>query len=340
MRVTVREIARQAGVSPATVSLVLNNKKGVSPKTRQHVQQLLKTQGYQRATPRRHKQSYRLGIVKYRAHGMAVEENQGFIASIVDQMQSECRRLSHTIVMRNCDDQDAMQTIAEINLDPVDGIILIGTELPREPQAILQAFKAPLVVLDNSMQYAGWDSVVMDNFGILKKAVCYLHSLGHREIGYLRSNRQISNLDERYAGYLEAMAELGLSVPPPTMLDTTLNGAYLDMRQLLEQGAWRPRGAVVADNDSIAIGAAKAIQEAGYELPRDLSIIGVDDIPYSTVMTPALSTIRVSRSTMGIMAVDLIQKRLQHPDWPAVHVLIDGTLIERSSTCCYNGEVG
>lgn len=332
MRITVREIAKQAGVSPASVSLVLNNKKGVSDKTRERVQMVLDHNDYAKR-PIKHKQKrIRLVIIKYRAHGMAVEENQGFIASIIDQIERECRRLSINLITRNCDAQHAVSSVADINHDPPDGIILIGTELLKADYWLLDTFRAPLVVLDNSMQFEKWDSVVMDNEGIAMTAVKHLHALGHREIGYFQSNRQINNLDERYAGYLQALKQLDLPVPEPTMLTTTLNGAYGDMKRLIASGQYRPHGAAVADNDSIAIGAAKAIQEAGYNIPGDLSIIGVDDIPYSAVTTPALSTVRISRSALGSLAVDLIQKRMQQPDLPSMHLKIAGNLIKRAST--------
>lgn len=327
-----REIANQAGVSPATVSLVLNNKKGVSEETRSRVQQVLDRHNYRPASTRRRQSHFRLAIIKYRTHGMALEENQGFIASIIDQIEQECRRLNFNLIMRNCDAQHVDAGIADINRDPPDGIILVGTELPREDYWVLDRLQAPLIVLDNSMQFEKWDSVVMDNEDIMRTAVLHLYELGHRQIGYLKSSRQINNLDERYAGYLHTMNELGLPVPEPTALTVTLGGAYEDMKKLIETGRYKPQGAAVADNDSIAIGAAKAIQEAGYNIPRDLSIIGVDDIPYSAVTTPALSTVCISRATLGTMAVEMIQKRVLHPDWPTVHIRIAGELIQRAST--------
>lgn len=331
MRITVREIASQAGVSPATVSLVLNNKKGVSEQTRQRVQKVLERYDYKPSPAKRRQNHFRLVIIKYRTHGMAVEENQGFIASIIDQIEQECRRLSFHLIMRNCDAQHVNACIEDIQLDPPDGIILVGTELPKEDYWVLEHLQVPLVVLDNSMKFEKWDSVVMDNEYILCMAVRYLYELGHRHIGYFKSSRQINNLDERYAGYLLTMKELGLKVPEPTYLAVTLNGAYRDMKEMIETNQYRPHGAVVADNDSIALGAAKAIQEAGYDIPCDLSIVGVDDIPYSAISTPALTTVRISRSTLGILAVEMIQKRVMHPDWPVMQTRISGSLILRSS---------
>ncbi|MHC1787138.1 MAG: LacI family DNA-binding transcriptional regulator [Christensenellales bacterium] len=331
MAVTVRDIARQAGVSPATVSLVINNRKGVSEATRRRVQEVLHTQQYRTLPSGRSQQRFRLEIVKYRAHGMAVEENQGFIASIIDQIEQECGRQAIRVGVGNCDAQKVGALISQINADPPDGIILVGTELPRSDCAWLKTLKAPLVVLDNSMRFQEWDSVVMDNQQIARSAVHHLYGLGHRRIDYFKSAKQIDNLDERYLGYLQALHELGLPAPPPTLLTLTLNGAYKDMKQLIAQGQYTPRGAAFADNDSIAIGAAKAIQEAGYDIPGDLSIVGVDDIPFSAMMMPPLTTVRISRSALGILALELLHKRINHPQWPPMQLCVAGSLVPRDS---------
>ena len=133
------------------------------------------------------------------------------------------------------------------------------------------------------------------------------------------------------------MEKLGLEPPPPVELAPTLNGAYEDMKRLLAEGKYVPAGAVVADNDSLAIGAARAILEAGYRVPEDLSIIGIDDVPYSAMMMPPLTTMRVSRKALGTLAVDTILQRIRHPEWPPMHIKVDGRLVVRNSTAKAKG---
>jgi LacI family transcriptional regulator len=329
---TIREIASVANVSPATVSLVLNNKKGVGDETRGRVQSILKEYGYTVEQNSRKTERCKIVFLKYRTHGMAVEENQGFIASIIDWIESECRNFYYDLVISNCTAGTISQVLESTLADAPDGIILLGTELDPELHHILNNSSIPIVVLDNSMRYENIDSVVMANGTIMATAVKYLYKLGHRKIGYLKTNVEISNLKERYAGYLDALEELEVTPPKPVYLTPTMNGAYSDMKELLASGLYKPEGAVLADNDSIAIGAMRALQEAGFQIPRDISIIGVDDIPFSSIAMPALTTVRVSRSTMGYLAVDVMRKRIQHPEWPAMHVQLTGQLIERDST--------
>jgi len=334
---TIREIATVAKVSPATVSLVLNNKKGVGEKTRSRVQKILREYGYTAEQYSRKGERCRITFLKYRTHGMAVEENQGFIASIIDWIENECRNCYYDLIVCNCTADTIEETLKNIADDAPDGIIFLGTELDPKLCQAFNMIHTPFVVLDNSMRYENIDSVVMDNENIAATAVKYLHKLGHRKIGYFKTNVEISNLKERYAGYLNAMTELELTPPEPLCLTPTLNGAYSDMKKWLASGVYSPEGAVFADNDSIAIGAARALQEAGYGIPKDISIIGVDDIPYSAMAMPALTTMRVSRSMLGVLAVDVLRKRIQNPDWPVMHVQIAGKLIERDSTAPLRG---
>ena len=329
---TVREIAAIAGVSPAAVSLVINNKKGVSAETRRHIQNVLEECGYTPAPSRKKVQRFRLMVIKYRAHGIALEENQGFIASIIDRIESECRRFSFDLIMCNCEASTAENTIRDLMENPPDGVIMIATELRQEDYDLLRLFTVPLVVLDNNILMENVDSVVMANKELTAKLVRYLYNLGHREIFYYKFTQPVNNCDERYEGYLEELKKLGLEAPPPVLLKPTVDGAFEDIRRMIRSGEYVPHGAVVADNDSVAIGAIKAIREAGYSIPEDVSIVGFDDIPFSAVTMPALTTMRISRSQMGTLAVALMRKRISNPDWPGMHMHIGGRLIVRNST--------
>lgn len=327
---TIREIATIAGVSPATVSLVLNDKKGVSAQKRDRVKEVLEEYNYNRQQIKK-APKFSIRFIKFRTHGMAVEENQGFIASIIDQIESECRNHSYNLIMCGCDNSTLKETLQMASNYPQDGIILLGTEFDTANIQMIREIKAPVVVLDNSMQYENIDSVVMANTGVAALAVSYLYDLGHRKIGYFQTSVSISNFAERYSGYLETLSRLGLTPPPPVLLTPTLQGAYEDMKKHLQTGAYIPEGAVFADNDTIAIGALRALQEAGYSIPEDISIIGVDDIPFSSMTVPPLTTIRIARSLMGIQTVRLLRSRIKNPG-PFIHLLITGELVVRGST--------
>ena len=329
---TIREIARLAGVSPAAVSLVINQKKGVGEETRRRVQAVIEEHHYTVPGQKRGRKRFRLCVIKFRTHGIALEENQGFIGSIIDQIESKCRHYGYDLEMVNCKVSNAEETLREVMRTPPDGVILLGTELSEKDYRLLDWITVPTVVLDNGMTDVSIDSVVMDNEGITGNLVRYLYSIGHREIGYIRFTLPIRNCEERYRGYLREMKRIGLPVPRPAFVMPTLKDAYRDMKRLLEEEAYVPCGAMVADNDTVAIGAMKAIQEAGYRIPEDVSIVGIDDSPFGAMMMPALTTVNISRSAMGVMAVETLRNRIKYTEWPSLHTRMEGRLIIRGST--------
>ena len=245
---TIREIAAIAGVSPAAVSLVINNKKGVSAETRRHIQSIMEECGYVPAPVRRKADRFRLMILKFRAHGIALEENQGFTASIIDRIESECRRFAFDLVMCNCEPATAATTIRSLMENPPDGVILIGTELREADYELFKLFTVPFVVLDNNILLENVDSVVMANRELTAQLVRYLYSLGHREIQYYKFTQPVNNCDERYEGYLQELHRLGLEPSEPIMLKPTVDGAFEDMKRLIKSGEYVPHGAAIADN--------------------------------------------------------------------------------------------
>lgn len=328
---TIREIAQLVGVSPATVSMVLNGKSGIGRETRERVQKVLMETNYTRYQRDMENASCNIRFVKYSKHGMVVEENQGFISAIIDRITAECRRFSYNLIMNGCNGNTVEETLQSLTAASADGVIFLGSEIDADLQQKLREVKLPMVVLDNSMRFTGLSSVVMANEDIAVSAVRYLHRMGHRDIGYLHSTVYVNNFEERLAGYRAAIRQLGLSESEPICLTPTLKGAYADMKKLLLSGAYHPHGAVFCANDTIAIGAARAMQEQGYAIPGDVSMIGVDDIPFSAITQPALTTMRVSRTLMGVLVVDTLRKHILHPEWAPTNVNVIGQLVERDS---------
>ncbi len=329
---TIKEIAALTGVSPATVSLVLNNKEGISDETRKRIQKVVEELNY--ALPQNRKKNLRGSIrfVKYAAHGMVVEENQGFIASIIDHIEVECRRCSYDLIMTGCNRDTAAETFRMVAAKPLDGVVLLGSEMSEEQIQMMYQIKAPLVVIDNPMNFERVDAIVMANEDIAFEAVHYLYGLGHRAIGHFQSSVRVANFEKRQVGFEAALNKLALKSAAVIPLTPTLQGAYKDMKAYLARDSAVIPSGIFADNDTIAIGAMKALQESGYRIPADVSIIGVDDIPFSAINTPALTTMRISRSFIGKLAVEILLKRIKHPEYPFCHIQTSGQLIERHST--------
>ena len=175
--------------------------------------------------------------------------------------------------------------------------------------------------------------VDMNNMDSLYQIVKYFVENGHREIGFIRTPIEVNNFRQREIGIKQAAKCFGLTYNEKYVysVDSTFDGAYRDMRVLLKKGAKLPT-ALFSSNDIIAYGCIKAIKEAGYRVPEDVSIIGFDDLPLSAVMDPPLTTMEVSKKHIGELAMRLMSNMLEvDPGMPPVKITICGRLICRKS---------
>ena len=172
----------------------------------------------------------------------------------------------------------------------------------------------------------------MNNEEIAEKAVDYFYSLGHRKIGYLHSSMNTGNFRARMQGYLNALNRLGLEQPENGIyaLTPSMAGSYKEMSKLLEDGTELPP-ALLADNDMIALGCSRALKDQGCQLPDDCSIVGIDDISFSSICSPPLTSVRIPCKDLGAQAIQLLHYKLEHPDTAPTKILLDGELIVRGS---------
>lgn len=329
--VTVKELAKIAGVSPAAVSIVLNEKKGVSEETRNHVLDILKQYNYTNVKKSK-SASRNICFLKYKKHGMLVEQNEGFIATILDAIEAECRLKGYNLSMI-VSDRDFEETIHTMDFNTCDGLIVLGTELEEEHYQCLDAVKKPLVVVDNAIRHHPCTSIAINNDETVRYALQHLSELGHAGIAYFHSNVSIANFEERNFAFRRYCEELGLNFSPENQFDVppTLVGAYDCMKRYLAERKSLPSCAF-ADNDSIAIGAIKALREFGYHVPDDISIIGFDDIHFSAISSPPLTTMRIPKALIGTLAVRQICDMIEHSPYDDVKIQVGGELVLRGST--------
>lgn len=335
MGLKAREIAGMAGVSPATVSLILNNKPGVSEETRERVMKIISELGYDTnllSKPAlKNKGSIRFVI--YKKHGKVVSDTP-FFSALMEGIDQEVRGHGYNLVISYLSEQDGntADTLRVIEERTFDGILLLATEMAEEDIQLFKRLPVPLVVLDSSFPHEKLDTVIINNREGAWEAVLHLIDRGHAEIGYLQSSVRINNFLERYEGYMRALADSGLKLDRKytLQLEPTLEGAYQDMQRLLQSQPKLP-GAFFADNDIIAFGAVKALKEAGYRIPEDISVIGFDDMPFCEMLEPPLTTMRVFKQRMGMMAVERLLKKIEKGTAEKIKVEVATELVERKS---------
>ena len=327
-----KDIAKQAGVSSATVSLVLNNRAGVSAEKRAFITQLLKENNYiinsSENEPRK-----KIRFIKFSKHSFLVNGNPGFVNHIMDAVEEECRARNIDLMITTADinsfGNKELQALYKSN--PVDGMIVLGTEMQPEDIAIVKGISCPIVVVDNSMEYIPFSCVTMNNSTTIRNVILYLYSIGHRRIGFLANRLPSCNCTARRKTFEATTQELGLdSTDLIYEVTPSLDGAFTDINTMLRQGVKFP-AAIVSNNDCIAIGAMRAFKEFGIDIPGDISIFGFDDIDFSAVSTTPLSTNRVSCKDMGFWAVRLVCDQMERADMSTVKIHLNTSMIHRKS---------
>ena len=305
VKLRMRDIAQRAGVSPATVSNALNGRGGVSKAVQEQILAIAREMGYQPS-----RESRRIGqhvrLIIYKSHGMVVGDT-AFFAELTESIQLECRRVGLELLISHLharEDADCAEQIRFFAAEDCAGIILLGTEMSREELHQFDHFHSPLVVLDSLFRYENVHSVAINNMQAGHLAAQALCEAGHRSIGHITSSIAFNNMDDRLQGFRDGLACYGLTLPEEQIwpVRPSISGAYEDMKQLIAQRGALPE-AFFAGNDLMAVGCMRAITEAGYRIPEDVSIIGMDDTSVCLACTPQLSTIRVFRRELGVTAI-------------------------------------
>lgn len=329
-KVSVREISRRTGYSPATVSNALNNKRGVSDETASEIRKVAADMGYRRSTKLR-----RVQFVMGRNSGRMLDEGS-FRLAVVNGVEEEARvnglTVSYTTV-ELADSETCQRELSAIMSDPSAGIILLGTEMTQRDYDLFAHSPVPLVLVDGQSDTHFIESILFSNEGSAYRAVRYLVRKGHRQIGYLAGKLRIRNFPLRERGYERALAEVGVRPDPKfrVALGTDkMESAYRDMLAWLETKPDMPT-AFFAENDALAVGAMKAITEMGYDIPGDVSIVGFDDVEFAGVAHPALTTVHVPRTDLGRIAVRKLIEQVEHTTPYTCVTHLSTTFVERES---------
>ncbi len=325
---TIKEISEATGFSPATVSNALNYKKGVNQETAAIILETARKLGYVEENKVR-----KLNFVIFKANGLIIDDTP-FFSLLIEGVQKECKKFGLEMSILNLDKREAdyEEMVERIRRDGSAASILLGTELEDADLAVFQDSKCPVLILDYWVSEMSFNGVLINNSDSARTAVEYLIGKGHREIGYLRGGFRIKAFRSREVGYQVALQKSGIERKPgyTVTLSTTMDGAYRDMKAYLETRPVLPT-AFFADNDMIALGAMKAMTEAGIRIPEQVSVIGFDDLPFCEIASPRLSTIRVSKQEMGQVAVRRLMEIIREPEGSKLKIQVCTQFVERDS---------
>lgn len=327
-RSTMRDVADKAGVSVATVSRVINNESSVSDQIRKVVEEAVEELHYEHKaqTADRKKVADRIGLI-------IPDITNPYFPCLVEGISKAARVYGFEVLLGNAsEDSEAEKFYFEEFLESgVDGIIYIPFSVDNDPLVRKLVEKEfPIVFLDREADIKNISSVTSNNEEGAYQATTYLLSLGHRDILFISGPPHFSTSSSRLAGYKRGLAEYGLKWRNELIVhgDTKQESGYKRTKAFLEAhpGAIT---AIFASNDFMAFGAWEAVEQIGYKVPDDISIVGYDDIYFSkfiSLTTIAQPGFEIGRNSL-ILLVDLINKRRQPPQ---KIVLRDSLIIRRS----------
>ncbi len=328
MKPGIRQISEQTGFSAATVSNALNHKKTVNPETARIIWQAAQEAGYRQST-----QISKIRLVICHKHGQIVSDSP-FFSALMSGVESEGRSLGFSTIISHLDftGPDFASLLDTILHDRSAANLILATEFSEEDARLFAGALTPLVLLDCWLESMDFDTVSIDNTDSTFIATCYLLDKGHTRIGYLKSTVEIQNFRFREYGCRRALLAHGLSLEPDRIfrVNPTMEGAYKDLSEILAQRPELPT-AFIAENDNIALGACKALQDAGYKIPEDVSVIGFDDLPFCEIANPPLTTVRVFKQEMGAAAVRRLADVLTENRRIRAKIQICTEFMERSS---------
>ncbi len=327
--VTLKAVADHLGLTPGTVSSVLNNapsSRSIPQRTKNRIVAAARELNYKPnffAQYLRKKRTYTIGVI--------VEEiGDAYGAGVISGIEQYLRSKNFfflTVVHRH--DPELLQRYAQILLERgVEGFISIDMQLREAPSL-------PTVAVAGHKSFPGVTNILLDHHHAARLALQHLSDLGHQRIAFMKGASFSSDSESRWNAIREVAEELKIDIQPELTVQIDINDAtpqlgYPFAKQLLERHA--PFTALFAYNDLSALGAIRAFQEEGLRVPHDISIVGFDDIQGAAYNTPSLTTVRQPLMRMGAIAAQTLLDRIENGKDEPREIAIEPELVIREST--------
>jgi DNA-binding LacI/PurR family transcriptional regulator len=334
-RVRIHDVAERAGVSIATVSRVLNDHPDVSPATRDEVLRHARELGYTNAGRRQEPIAPHTQLIALSVPSIQTDYVKEIVAGAVEALYHRDARLVICSRENGAADQGLS---AHLLRDMTDGALLLLTQDSPDELRTLLLSGYPVVAIDpNTPLDDSIPAVTSTNWAGGKAATEYLISLGHTHIGVITGPATTRVSADRLSGYQAALLAAGQPLLPKLVLeaDWTSEGGYRAAQRLLSAPA-RPT-AIFAFNDAMAVGAIRAARDEGIDVPRDLSVVGFDDIDLASLTMPALTTVRQPLHGLGRVGVDMLDRLLHGQPLYATRMELATSLVVRESTAPPHG---
>jgi len=328
-KISIKDIAAAAGVSHSTVSRALRGSPLLKPETIARIRRIAEQQGYTASAVAR-------SLVTRRTQTIGVVVTtiaDSFVAEVVGGIEETANDHGYSVFLANsnAEPEREMKVVHSFAERRVDGIVVTSSRVGALYTPLLSQMHVPIVLINNQHPGEFVHSVMIDNLEASRDAVNHLIGLGHRRIAYLGDRCGYQSDTERFAGYREALDCAGLPFQPELVAhgDGRPEGGLAAMQKLLSLAD--PPTAVFCYNDMSALGALKAVRDAGLRVPDEISLAGFDDLFVAQYSEPPLTTVRQPRRQMGRLAMETLLKLIEGGSVEEL-IRVPGELVIRRST--------
>jgi DNA-binding LacI/PurR family transcriptional regulator len=326
----IKEVARLAKVSTATVSRTINGSDKVTAETAERVRRAIEALKYYPNTNAR-----ALGSGRSSLYGLIISDiTNPFFPELVKSFEDVAVQFGQEVLVANTNyDPHRMEVCVSRMLQrKADGVAIMTSEMEEHLIDELSSRGIPLVFLDTGTPQNGISNIAIDYASGIDAAVGHLTALGHTSIGFIRGPMALTSARIRYGAFIDSMKRKGLTIDETLIEEGNhrMDGGHEAMMHLLDKPVWPT--AVLMSNDMTAIGALGAMFERGLKVPDDMSIIGFDDIELNTFSKPGLTTVRVSRKEIAKVAFHALYDARENPSAKGAEFTIQPTLVERKTT--------
>lgn len=329
---SIQDVAKDAGVSSATVSRVLNNNPNVSPKTRERVMNAISRLNY-----RRDRVARSLRIRKSLILGLIISDIENpFFTSVVRGVEDIAYENGYSVLLCNSDESIEKERLYLDILfsENVAGVIISPTSETDHKGYVSMLEKIPMVSMDRRMSDLQLDTVVVNNKQGAHEAIIHLINLGHRRIGFIGGSSRMTTSRERKDGYIQALLESGIDIDDQLIRSTNfkLEGGYTAARDLINLDG--PPTAIFTGNNLSTLGAMNFLHAQGIKIPEEVAVVGFDDMPWALSLDPPLTVVSQPSYHLGHTAANVLIERINNNNKGPKEILIDCKLIIRDS-CGY-----
>jgi DNA-binding LacI/PurR family transcriptional regulator len=328
--VTLKTVAEHVGLTSGTVSVVLNDSpaaRSLPQETKDRILAAARELNYRPnffARSLRVKRTYTIGVI-------TLEIGDPYGSMVISGIELYLRQRGFFfLAVAHRNDPTLLETYSHILLERgVEGFITIDTSVSEAPSI-------PTVAVAGHRQVKGVTNLVIDHRRAARMTLKHLNKLGHQEIAFMKGPASSSDSEDRWQANLEISRELGVRTTPELMIqlegsEVTADLGYAFVKKFLSQNR-KPFTALVAYNDTSAIGAIRAIHEADLKVPGDISVVGFDDIESAAYCSPPLTTVRQPLQRMGQIAAETLLDRIENRDGEVPEIAIEPEFVVRGST--------